>query len=220
MKNKRIFFLLILVLIIILISLYFIIKNFNSKNTNDNNSFSEYTPEEEISSKQMRETTVSLFFVDSEGNIKSEGKLIDSAILLENPYKELINLLLAGSESDGLASAFPENTKLLDAKIDNGCVILDFSEEFLNFKDETQKFNMINCVLNTLKQLNEVNSVKFLIGGNLKDGFEEIYNVTDNSIKKTGISLCPGLFRVHKFPLHNFDIIFHKVSLLIYPCLN
>ena len=84
MKNKKIFFILILVLIIILISLYFVIKNFKTQNSaNENNSISEYTPEEEISSKQMRETTVTLFFVDTDGNIKSEGKLIDSATLLQ-----------------------------------------------------------------------------------------------------------------------------------------
>ena len=96
MKNKKIFFLLILVLIIILISLYFVIKNFKTKNlTNETNSLSEYTPEEEISSKQMRETTVTLYFIDSNNNIKSEGKLIDSASLLQNPYKQLIELLLS-----------------------------------------------------------------------------------------------------------------------------
>ncbi len=178
MKNKRLFFLLILVLIIILISLYFIIKNFKAKNsTDENNAYSEYTPQEEISSKQMRETTVSLYFVDSDNNIKSEGKLIDSANLLQNPYKQLIELLLSGPQSDNLTSAFPKNTKLLDAKLENNCVILNFSNEFLNFKDDNQKFNMINCALNTLKQLNEVNSVKILVEGNLCDGFDELYDV-------------------------------------------
>lgn len=178
MKNKKIFFLLILVLIIILISLYFIIKNFKAQNsTNENQSISEYTPEEEISSKQMRETTVTLYFVDSNNNIKSEGKLIDSANLLQNPYKQLIELLLSGPQSDGLINVFPENTKILDAKLNSNCVTLDFSEEFLNFKDDNQKFNMINCILNTLKQLNEVNSVKILVCGNLKDGFNETYSI-------------------------------------------
>ena len=179
MKNKKIFFLLILVLIIILISLYFIIKNFKAKNsTNENQTLLEYTPEEEISSKQMRETTVTLYFIDSNNNIKSEGKLIDSVTLLQNPYKQLIELLLSGPQNDGLINVFPENTKILDAKLNNNCVTLDFSEEFLNFKDDNQKFNMINCVLNTLKQLNEVSSVKILVCGNLKDGFNETYSIT------------------------------------------
>ena len=180
MKNKKIFFILILVLIIILISLYWVIKNFKTQNSaNENNSISEYTPEEEISSKQMRETTVTLFFVDTDGNIKSEGKLIDSASLLQNPYKQLIELLISGPQSDELNNVFPENTKILDAKVNNGCVCLNFSEELLNFKDDTQKFNVINCILNTLKQLNEVNSIKILINGNSNDCFNEEYNITN-----------------------------------------
>ena len=64
-----------------------------------------------------------------------------------------------------------------DAKLENDCVILNFSNEFLNFKDDNQKFNMINCALNTLKQLNEVNSIKIVIEGNLCDGFDEFYDV-------------------------------------------
>ncbi len=185
MKNKKIFFLLILVLIIIIISLYFIIKNFKTKNsTNENNSYSEYTPEEEISSKQMRETTVTLYFIDSDNNIKNEGKLIDSANLLQNPYKQLIELLLLGPQNDNLISVFPENTKILDAKLENNCVILNFSDEFLNFKDDSQKFNMINCILNTLKQLNEVNSIKILVNNNLIDGFDEIYGIEDKANTK------------------------------------
>lgn len=180
MKNKRLFFLLIFVLLIILISLYFVIKNFKSKNsTNENNFPSEYTPEEEISSKQMRETTINLFFVDSNNNIKNEAKLIDSVDLLKNPYKKLIELLLSGPQTDNLINVFPENTKILDTKLENNCVILNFSEEFLNFKDDEQKFNMINCILNTLKQLNEVNSIKILVGGNSNDNFDEIYDFVD-----------------------------------------
>ena len=150
MKNKKIFFLLILVLIIILISLYFIIKNFKAQNsTNENQALSEYTPEEEISSKQMRETTVTLYFIDSNNNIKSEGKLIDSVNLLQNPYKQLIELLLSGPQNDGLINVFPENTKILDAKL-----------------------NIISCTLNTLKQLNEVNSIKILVNGDLNNSFQ------------------------------------------------
>lgn len=180
MKNKRLLFLLIFVLIIILISIYFIIKNFKTKNSIDgDNTFSEYTPEEEISSKQMRETSVSLFFVDSDNNMKCEGKLIDSAELLQNPYKKLIELLLSGPQTNNLLNIFPENTKILDAELKNNCVVLNFSEEFLNYKDDNQKLNMINCVLNTLKQLNEVNSIKILIGGNLQNEFDEIYNLVN-----------------------------------------
>lgn len=68
--------------------------------------------------------------------------------------------------------------------MENNCVILNFSDEFLNFKDDSQKFNMINCILNTLKQLNEVNSIKILVNNNLIDGFDEIYGIEDKANTK------------------------------------
>lgn len=180
MKNKKILFLLICVLIIILISLFFIVKRFNNKNiSNENNTYSEYTPEEEISSKQMRETIVTLYFIDSNNNLKSEGKLIDSLLLLQNPYKELIELLLAGPQSESLNKVFPDNTKILDATIENNCAILNFSEELLNYSDENQKYNIINSTLNTLTQLTEVNSIKVLINNNTSEKFDEEYHLSN-----------------------------------------
>ena len=176
MKNKKILFLLIFVLIIILFFIFLIIKNYNGKNKKEN-LFSDYTPEEEISSTQLRETIVTLYFVDSNNELKNEGRLIDSVTLLQNPYKELVNLLISGSKSDTLKSVFPENTQILDASIKNGQVTLNFSSELLNYKDDVQKYNIINCILNTLSNLNEVNSFKILINGESSENFIEEYSI-------------------------------------------
>lgn len=173
MKNKKILFLLITVLVIILFFIFFIVKRFNS---NDTENILEYTPEEEISESQLRETIVTLFFLDKNSNtIKSEGRLIDSVVLLQNPYKELVNLLISGPTSENFIKVFPENTQILDAYIKNGCVTLDFSEELLNFENEDHKFNIINTVLNTLAQLNEVNSIKILINNENNDVFSDTF---------------------------------------------
>ena len=143
MKNKKLLFLLIFVLIIILILLFFIIRkfNFNSDSTNENNELSEYTPEEEISNEDLRKTLVSLFFLDENNQeLKNEGKLIDSAELLDNPYQKLVELLLQGPSAQNLKGVFPENTKLLNTSLDKTCVILNFSEELLNFTYDNQKY--------------------------------------------------------------------------------
>lgn len=173
MKNKKFLFLLIFVLAIVVVLLFYIVKNFNSTNKNITQ---EITPEEEISENQLRETVVTLYFLDKSSNtLKSEGKLIDSASLIQNPYKELVNLLIQGPKSQNLARVFPENTQILDAYIENNCVTLDFSEELLNFQNEDQKYNIINSVLNTLAQLNEVNSIKFLINNETNDAFSDTF---------------------------------------------
>ena len=173
MKNKKILFLLIAVLAIILVLIFFIVKNFNFE---DVENIEEYTPEEEISESQLRETVVTLYFLDKNSNtLKSEGKLIDSLLLLQNPYKELVNLLISGPTSQNLSNVFPENTQILDAYIKNNCVTLDFSEELLNFENEDQKYNIVNSILNTLTQLNEVYSIEFLINNEKNDVFSDTF---------------------------------------------
>lgn len=181
MKNKKMILLFIGVLIIILLSIYFIIKNFKSDISTEQNEFSEYTPEEEISYTQMRETTVALYYLDLNSNkIKSECKHIDSISLLENPYKKLIELLLEGPQSNNLINVFPDNTQILDATIENNCVTLNFTDALINFNDEIQKYNIINCLLNTLNQLNEVDSFKILINNELSDVFTDEYKTIHN----------------------------------------
>jgi len=171
MKNKKILLLLIAVLIMVLLALFFIVKNFNKEILTEEN-IVEITPEEEINSKQLRETIVTLYFLDkNSGTLKNEGKLIDSKELLNNPYKKIIELLLLGPQSDSLISVFPENVKILDTEFDSGCVILNFSEELLNFSDEIQKNNIINSLLKTLTELNEVDSIKILINNEFKNVF-------------------------------------------------
>lgn len=180
MKNKKIIFLIIAIIIIVIgLIFYFINKNNSSENTQEN--LLEYTPEEEISSEQMRETLITLYFIDKESNeLKSEGYLIDATLLIKNPYRQIVQLLLDGPKSDALQTAFPENTQIIDATIENNCVTLNFSNELNTCTDDTQKYNIINCILNSLTQLNEVNSIRFLINNEPSLVFNEEYASINN----------------------------------------
>ena len=174
MKNKKILFLLMTVLIIILIIVFFIIKNFNSEKINEN--IIDYTPEEEINSKQLRETLINLYFIDTNtGNLKSEGKLVDSVELINNPYKKIIELLINGPQNTNLSKVLPDNTVILDATIDNHCVTLDFSSDLLNFNDDIHKKLIIDSLTLTLSELNEVDTIKILINNESNENFNENY---------------------------------------------
>ena len=61
----------------------------------------EYTPQEEISEEQMRQTMVSLYFKSGE-EIVPEARLIDVKELLENPYKEILEMLIEGPKNSSL----------------------------------------------------------------------------------------------------------------------
>ncbi len=61
------------------------------------NEIKEYTPEQEITDEQSRQTIVSLFFVDREtGQLVPEARLVDIKELVNLPYEKLANLLIEG----------------------------------------------------------------------------------------------------------------------------
>ena len=172
MKTKKI---LCIALAILIAVGAFIFLSKSKKNTDEE--ISEYTPQEEISGEQMRETIVTLYFLNQETKeLKSEGRLVDSKVLIQNPYKLIVELLIEGPKNTDLSNVFPENARILDANIENTCVTLNFSEELTKFKDDVRKYNIINSILNSLTQLNEVNSIKILINNEINKDFDEEYS--------------------------------------------
>ena len=174
MKKKRKKIIGVVTLILIIIAAIFIYNNISIENTADE--YQEYTPQEEISEEQMRQTKVILFFANSEtGELESESRIIDANILIKEPYKEIMNWLLKGPQSSNLKKLIPEGTAMHDIKVEKSCAIIDFSNEFLNYGTEENKLKIINSIVNTLTNLKEINSVKFLINGEENEKFPEIY---------------------------------------------
>ena len=171
MKKKLL--LLFIILIIICLAIYYIINHIS---ITKNAGYMDYTPAEEISDSQSRQTTVSLYFLNPKTNqLKPEGKILNTNELLKNPYKLIVEKLIEGPTDENLQKVLPENTKIIDANLSNDCVILNFSDEILNYQDDTQKFNIINSLLNTLTQFNEVNTIKILINGETNDKISQEY---------------------------------------------
>ncbi len=177
MKNKKIKIIFFVILMIILIGGYFGIQYV--KNREQETIVDEYIPQEEITEEQARQTIVSLYFPSKETNeLNPEARLIDIKEIINNPYEKLINLLIEGPKNDKNKKIIPENTKINKTYLEEDCVVLDFSAEFLNYskEDEKEKTNMINSIVNTLTELTEVNQVKMLIDGNENNEFKEIYS--------------------------------------------
>lgn len=152
---------------VVAIIFYFVRSRQNKEN------YEEYQPQEEISEEQERQTMVSLYFINrTTRKVEPEARLIDVKELVTNPYITLINLLIQGPKNDNHEKAIPEGTRLLGTTIEGENLRLDFSTEFVENhkggKDEEEK--TIECIVNTLTELTEVNSIKILINGeeNLK----------------------------------------------------
>lgn len=173
MKNKKIIIIFLFLLIVILVGGYFGIKYV--KNKKEKTQIEEYIPEEEITEEQLRQTIVSLYFPNKETNeINPEARLIDINKIINTPYEELINLLMEGPKNEKNKKIIPENTKVEKVYLENDCLVIDFSKEFLNYNKE-EKDIMIKCIVNTLTELTEVNKIKILIHNEQNEEFKEIY---------------------------------------------
>lgn len=177
MKNKKIVIIFTVILILILLGGYFAIKYAKQKQEKENK-VDEYTPQEEISEEQLRQTIVSLYFPSKETKeLIPEARLVDIKEIINDPYDKLVVLLIEGPKSEKEESVISKETKLLKSYMEDDCVTLDFSQEFLNYDktNEKTKENMVNSIVNTLTQLTEVNKVKILIEGNQNNEFNETY---------------------------------------------
>ena len=172
------FFILKVVIIISIISIIaiLIVLNFSTEVVENVENETVIEPEEEISEEQMRQTKVILYFANSEtGELESETKIVDANLLINEPYKEIMNWLIKGPQSSNLKKLIPEGTSMHDIKVEKSCAIINFSNEFLNYETEENKLKIINSIVNTLTNLKEIESVKFLINGEENENLSEIY---------------------------------------------
>lgn len=126
----------------------------------------EYVPETEVEETELRKTIITLYFYNKENReIAKETRLVDSKVLLKDPYNELVSMLLKGPENPNYEKIIPENTKILELKFENGCVTINFSKEFKENCDEKQIQDSIDSISRTLKELTEVTEINILVEG-------------------------------------------------------
>ena len=164
--------------VVIVVVGVFVIKWLKDANEENSEIIGDYTPEAEITEDQARQTIVSLYFPGKESHeLMPEARLVDVKELMNIPYEKIMNMLIEGPKNNKLQAIIPENTKVLKTYLDKDCLVLDLSKDFLNFDMEIEnaKENLVNSIVNTLTQLTEVNSVKFLIEGNENEQFKDVY---------------------------------------------
>lgn len=170
--NKKLFITIIIVLVLCIIGIggYLIFKN------NSNPEQNEIKPQEEISDEQMRQTIATLYYQNKETKeLMPEGRMVDSKELLTDPYAKLIELLMEGPKNEKLQSVIPQGTRVLKTELKGDMVYLDLSKEFIDNHQGGQEAEntTIYAIVNTLTELNEVNSVKILINGREDQSFKD-----------------------------------------------
>ena len=114
-----------------------------------------------------------MYFNDkTTGELAKETRMIDSKALLQDPYDEILNLLISGPENTNYEKTIPVGVSILETKFENGCVIINFSKELEEANlDGTAKLNIGTSISNTLTELTEVNNIKILVDGNEVEGY-------------------------------------------------
>ena len=131
---------------------------------------------EEITEEQMRQTIVTLYYLNKETKeLMPEGRMVDAKTLLTDPYTTLLELLMEAPKNEKLQSVIPEGTRILKTELKGDMVYVDLSKEFIDnhtggLEAET---TTIYSIVNTLTELNEVNSVKILINGKENQSFKD-----------------------------------------------
>lgn len=166
MKGKKILMYvgIILALIFVVVLGWLVSVNKNA----EKNEVQEIIPEEEISNTQLRQTIITLYFMNKEtGELAPEARQIDARLLLENPYEVLINMIIEGPKNEQLIKIIPQGTKINKMEIKEGIVYIDFSDDFIKEQalGEAQEKIIIKSILKTLVELKEVNGIKILING-------------------------------------------------------
>ena len=160
MKNKKIFIGIICALILILI-VFIIIKVLTKT---DEETTTEITPMQEMTEDQERQTIVSLYYINTETkSLMPEAKVIDAKDLLKAPYETLIEYLKQTPNHSKLKCSIQDNVKINKVELIDNVLLVDLSKEFIEDKDELNL--RIYSIVNTLTELNEINSVKILIDG-------------------------------------------------------
>ena len=151
----------------------FLVYKNNKKNKSINQ---EYIPQQEITDEQLRQTVITLYFLNLDtGTIMPEARKIDAKELIKEPYKVLIELLINGPKSEKMAKLIPDGTKLNKIEIKNDCIYIDFSNEFINEQKlgKEQEELIIKSIVNTVTELKEINSVVILIDGKENQEFPD-----------------------------------------------
>lgn len=173
-KRKLLMYCIVILIILFILCIGFLIINNRKKQKNEK--ISEYIPEKEITEEQLRSTNITLYFYSSEEKIvKPEIRKIDVKELLENPEKKLIEYLILGPKDKNLEKLIPEGTKVINVEKIKDILIINFSKEFIENQElgKEKEKNIIESILKTVCQLNEINGIKILIEGDENKAFPD-----------------------------------------------
>jgi len=114
--------------------------------------------------------TNNIYLLDSH-NMVSLTNIMVSGEDIETKAKDLIESLIQGSTKEdqipnGFKSIIPDETKILNLKLENNILKIDFSKDILNIKKELEE-KMIEALTYTLTSIDGIDGIIIYVEGNL-----------------------------------------------------
>ena len=165
----------------------------------------------------IKKDEMPIFLVDN-SNYVARTSIVKSSETINEQIKEIIETLTINSKKstyirDGFKPIIPENTKIIDLKLDNEILTINFSIEFLTV-NETNEELMLEALIYSLTELKEIKKIKILVenipftklpNSNKKlpeyldktYGINKIYNL--NSLKETSKTTIYYLSKINDY---------------------
>lgn len=165
----------------------------------------------------IKKDEMPIFLVDN-SNYVARTSIVKSSETINEQIKEIIETLTINSKKstyirDGFKQIIPENTKIIDLKLDNEILTINFSKEFLTV-NETNEELMLEALIYSLTELKEIKKIKILVenipftklpNSNKKlpeyldktYGINKIYNL--NSLKETSKTTIYYLSKINDY---------------------
>lgn len=126
------------------------------------------TPIEE-SLSYIEKQEMPIFLVDSMEYV-ARTTIVKESDKTEDLIIEIIESLTINSQKsnyirEGFKAIIPENTKVLNTKLENNILTINFSKEILNVKKEDEE-KMIEAIIYSLMEIPEIKKIKILVEGN------------------------------------------------------
>ena len=126
------------------------------------------TPIEE-SLSYIEKQEMPIFLVDSMEYV-ARTTIVKESDKTEDLIIEIIESLTTNSQKsnyirEGFKAIIPENTKVLNTKLENNILTINFSKEILNVKKEDEE-KMIEAIIYSLMEIPEIKKIKILVEGN------------------------------------------------------
>lgn len=151
-------------------------------------------------------TTKSVYLMDKYNYVSKLKVPIYETDILEM-IKEKINYLIIGNNNipNGFRGLLPSGTKVLDLKLDNEVLTINFSKEILNVNKSDEE-HMIEAIVFTLTEFDKINKVKINVEGK---------ELTELPISKKKLpEILDRTFGINK--IYDFDSLNNLTQTIVY----